>query len=123
MQAANKTVAGINGAIVDTTDPSCLNRFLTEVEWDENALNERRLQLLQRDSDTRFSQQGLIAIDDTLIDHDGKCIKNVGWFWDHAQDRHKITNHIHSKKERDGKQEFGMGDRQLRYGQGQTRHM
>lgn len=50
MVAANKTVTGINGEFVDITDPSCLNRFLTEVEWDEKALNERRLELLQRDS-------------------------------------------------------------------------
>ena len=92
MVAANKTVTGINGEFVNTTDPSCLNRFLTEVEWDENQLNERRLELLQRDPDTRYSEQGVIAIDDTLIDHDGKFIKDVGWFWDHAEDRHKIAH-------------------------------
>jgi len=92
MVAANKTVTGINSEFVETTDPSCLNRFLTEVEWDEKALNERRLELFQRDPDARYSQQGVIAIDDTLIDHDGKFIKDVGLFWDHAEDRHKIAH-------------------------------
>src|SRR3990170_2603825 len=48
MVAANKTITGINGEFVETTDQSCLNRFLTEVAWDEQALNERRLELLQR---------------------------------------------------------------------------
>jgi hypothetical protein len=33
----------------------------------------------------------VIALDDVLIDHDGKFIEDVGWFWDHAEDRHKIA--------------------------------
>ena len=41
---------------------------------------------------TRYSDQGVIAIDDTLIDHDGKFIKDVGWFWDHAEERNKIAH-------------------------------
>ena len=27
-----------------------------------------------------------------MIDHDGKLIEDVGWFWDHAEDRHKIAH-------------------------------
>jgi hypothetical protein len=34
----------------------------------------------------------VIAIDDVMIDHDGKLIEDVGWFWDHAEDRHKIAH-------------------------------
>lgn len=92
MVAANKTVTGINGEFVETADQSCLNRFITGVEWDEQAVNERRLELMQRDPTTRYSEQGVIALDDTLIDHDGKFIKDVGWFWDHAEDRNKIAH-------------------------------
>jgi hypothetical protein len=92
MVAANKTVTGINSEFVETTDQSCLNRFLTEAKWSEQELNERRLEFMQKDPDTRYSAQGVIAIDDTLIDHDGKFIKDVGWFWDHAEDRHKIAH-------------------------------
>lgn len=92
MVAPSKTVTGITSEFVETTDQSCLNRFLTEVEWDEAQLNERRLELLQRDSDTRYHDQGVIAIDDVLIDHDGKQIEDVGWFWDHAEDRYKIAH-------------------------------
>src|SRR5271156_5562916 len=78
MVAANKSVTGINGEFADTTDQSCLNRFITESKWDDQALNERRLEMLQRDPATRYSDQGVIPIDDTLIDHDGKFIKDVG---------------------------------------------
>jgi len=90
--ARNKTVNGISNEFAETTDQSCLNRFLTEVDWDEEMLNERRLEVLQQDPATRYHDQGVIAIDDVLIDHDGKFIKDVGWFWDHAEERNKIAH-------------------------------
>lgn len=92
MIAERKSVSGINREFAETTDQSCLNRFLTAAEWDENALNERRLEWLQQASDTRYSAQGVIALDDVLIDHDGQLIQDVGWFWDHAEQRHKIAH-------------------------------
>src|SRR5919106_6345235 len=48
MIAEKKTVSGINREFVVTTDQSCFNRWLTEVSWDVNALNDRRLEWLQR---------------------------------------------------------------------------
>jgi hypothetical protein len=92
MIAARKTVRGINGEFAMTTDQSCLNRFLTEVKWDEAELNERRLAWVQKDSSTRYSDRGVIAVDNVLIDHDGELIKDVGWFWDHAEGRNKIAH-------------------------------
>jgi len=35
--AENKTVSGINRECALTTDQSCLNRWLTEIEWDVTA--------------------------------------------------------------------------------------
>jgi hypothetical protein len=92
MIAERKTVLGINREFAETTDQSCLNRFLTEVQWNETELNQRRLAWLQKDSSTRYSDRGVIAIDNVLIDHDGELIKDVGWFWDHAEDRYKIAH-------------------------------
>ena len=92
MVAQNKTITGIIAEFAETTDQSCLNRFITQVDWDVDELNQRRLDLLQKDSSTRYSDQGVIAIDDVLIDHHGKFIKDVGWFWDHAEGRNKIAH-------------------------------
>ena len=92
MIAQRKSVLGINSEFAETTDQSCLNRFLSEVDWDVTALNQRRLDLLQKNPTTRYSDQGVIALDNVLIDHDGKFIKDVGWFWDHAEQRHKIAH-------------------------------
>ncbi len=90
--AENKSVSGINAEFVDATDQSCLNRFVTTAEWDVERLNTQRLAWLQDDPTTRYSEHGVIAIDDVLIDHDGKLIEDVGWFWDHAEQRHKIAH-------------------------------
>jgi hypothetical protein len=90
--AARKTVTGIHAEFARTTDQSCLNRFVHHDAWDVQALNQRRLDLLQQDSDTRYSEHGVIAVDDTLIDHHGECIEDVGWFWDHAEERYQIAH-------------------------------
>src|SRR4028119_1394135 len=89
--AQRKTVLGIHDEFAETTDQSCLNRFLTGAVWDAEALNERRLERLQKDPSTRYSDQGVIPIDNTLIDRDGMLIPEAGWFWDHAEDRYKIA--------------------------------
>ena len=91
MVAERKTVLGINGEFAATTDQSCLNRFLTSADWDVQVLNEQRLQKLQKDPATRYSDQGVIAIDNTLIDRDGLLIPDAGWYWDHAEERNKIA--------------------------------
>ena len=91
MVAERKTVLGINREFAETTDQSCLNRFLTDAAWKPEALNKRRLDELQKDPSTRYSDQGVIAIDNTLVDRDGLMIPDAGWFWDHAEERNKIA--------------------------------
>src|SRR3954447_17537691 len=68
MIAQRKTVLGIHDEFARTTDQSCLNRFLTEAPWDVQDLNRRRRDLLQKDATTRSSDQGVIPLDNTLID-------------------------------------------------------
>ena len=75
MIAQNKTVTGINSEFAQTTDQSCLNRFLTDSPWSEPDLNELRLELMQSEPSMRYSGHGVIAIDDTLIDHSGKFMR------------------------------------------------
>src|SRR3954464_997227 len=60
--AERKTVLGIHGESAETTDQSCLNRFMTDTQWDVEALNQRRLDELQKDPLTRYSDQGVIPI-------------------------------------------------------------
>ena len=90
--ARKKNVSAINREFAFASDQSCLNRFLTDVDWDEEALNASRLEWLQKDPKTRYSDSGVIALDNVLIDHCGKHIEDVGYFWDHAEQRNKIAH-------------------------------
>ena len=90
--AGRKNVSAINREFVDTTDQSCLNRWLTEVDWDVARLNRLRLDWLQKAPSTRYSAQGVIPIDNVLIDHAGKLIEDAGYFWDHAEQRYKVAH-------------------------------
>src|SRR5919112_2140448 len=60
--ADRKTVLGIHDEFARTTDQSCLNRFLTDAPWDVTLLNQRRLDRLQKDPSTRYSDHGVIPI-------------------------------------------------------------
>jgi hypothetical protein len=90
--AEKKTVSGMNAEFAQTTDQSCLNRWITEVDWDAAQLNQQRLAWLQETPQTRYAPSGVIPIDNTLVDHAGKLIEDVGYFWDHAEQRHKIAH-------------------------------
>ncbi|HLB74402.1 MAG TPA: IS701 family transposase [Sedimentisphaerales bacterium] len=90
--AHKKNVSAINREFAATTDQSCLNRWITQADWDEEALNLRRIAWLQQSPDTRFSTHGVIPIDNVLVDHTGKLIEDVGYFWDHAEQRYKIAH-------------------------------
>src|SRR5215208_2662510 len=57
--AERKTVSGINREFAVTTDQSCLNRWIMEVDWNATALNQRCLELLQRDSATHYTPHGV----------------------------------------------------------------
>ncbi|SRR6266567_876754 len=89
--AENQTVSGINRAFALTTDQSCLHRWLPEVHWDVQALHDKRLAWRQQAPQRRYSVRGGIALDNTLVTHEGKRIEDVGWFWEHADPRHVIA--------------------------------
>lgn len=90
--AEHKTVSGIAREFATPPDQSALNRWLTEAPWNADDLNRHRLEWMQQDPSTCFRQDGVIAIDNTLIHHDGKLIEDAGYFWDHAEQRHKIAH-------------------------------
>jgi hypothetical protein len=90
--AEKKPVSGINAEFAQTTDQACLNRWITEVDWDVAKLNQQRLAWLQRDPQTRYAPSGVIPIDNPLVEHAGKLIEDGGYFWDHAEQRHKIAH-------------------------------
>jgi hypothetical protein len=106
MISENKTVSGMTNEMPNASEQSCLNRFLTEVDWDHEAMNKARIEWLQQFDDTKFHERGIIALDDVLLEKSGKLIPDSGTFWDHSEERYKhaqdyiIINYVHpfSKK-------------------------
>lgn len=88
MISPNKTIAGMTSEFPNASDQSCLNRFITEVDWDEKELNRVRIEMLQEQEETKFHPKGVIAIDDVLLEKSGKSIPNSGTLWDHSDERY-----------------------------------
>ena len=77
------TVRSIASRLVEPADQSSLNRFLTLYNWDDEMVNGRRLELLQSTRATRWSWDGVVAIDDTLLPKTGRKMPGAGKLWDH----------------------------------------
>jgi hypothetical protein len=112
MIAHNKTVSGMTYEMPNASDQSCLNRFLNEVEWDEQKMNDKRIEWLQQFDDMKYHERGVIALDDVLLDKSGKFIPDSGTFWDHSEQRYKhaqdliIINYVHPESKKHYPLEF-----------------
>ena len=79
----NKTLEGINRLFVeDSRHQSSFNRFFNRQNFDLTKLNRCRLKLLQAHEGTRFKAPGkpaggVLAIDNTLLSHYGKCFDQI----------------------------------------------
>ena len=84
------TVTAINNLFLDKNDQSALNKFLTQADWDECALNWRRVQMERARLHRRqvSEKAGRLIIDDTLAHHTRCSIDWVAHLWDHAQQRY-----------------------------------
>ena len=89
--AERKSVNGINAEFAQTTDQSCLNRWMGQVDWRGEDINQARLAWTQKQPGMRYSQHGVIPIDNVLVEHSGKLIVDAGEYWDHADKRYMIA--------------------------------
>jgi len=83
--ASSKTCEGIAREVLPANSERALNKFLTEYDWDEQQLNHERLEKLQEDGETRWSQDGNIVIDDSVNQRTGEELPGVGRFYDHSE--------------------------------------
>jgi SRSO17 transposase len=91
-----KTVTTINGLFLNNNDQSALNKFLTQAEWDEQALNRRRVQFeLERLYRRPISSQaGRLLIDDTLAHHTKCSIEELAYLKDHTLNRYVWAHNV-----------------------------
>ena len=83
--ASSKTVNGIAREVLPSGSDRALNKFITEYDWDEDELNHERLEELQNHGDTRWSTDGYIVIDDSVLQRTGKELPGAGSFYDHSE--------------------------------------
>ena len=83
--ASGKTVTGIAREVLPAGSDRALNKFLTEYNWDEDELNHERLEKLQNHGETRWSKDGYIIIDDSVLQRTGKELPGAGSFYDHSE--------------------------------------
>lgn len=83
--ASSKTVTGIAREVLPAGSDRALNKFITEYNWDEDKLNHERLEELQNHGETRWSKDGYIVIDDSVLQRTGKELPGAGSFYDHSE--------------------------------------
>ena len=88
------TINTMNSVFMQSNDQSVLNKFLTSSDWDEKSLNDKRLELLQRNRKTQWKHYGIVTIDDTLCHKTGKNIEGVGKFYDHAEHKYVLAHNL-----------------------------
>ena len=81
-------------AFVDKHDQSAMNRFLTEGEWDEKELNDKRFEYLQAFEQTKCKKSGIVALDDTIVHKTGESIEGVSWLFDHCEGKTVLGHSI-----------------------------
>ena len=96
MAGDKKTVAAINALFLNNNDQSALNKFLTQAEWDECALNRRRVKLEVARLHRRpvSSRAGRVIIDDTLAHHTKCRIEELAYLKDHTLNRYVWAHNV-----------------------------
>jgi hypothetical protein len=81
----NKTVDGINRLfVVESRNQSSLNRLLTASPFLLEALNQSRLDVLERLPGTRIKPKGVLSLDNTLLTHYGEDFEQIAKLFDHV---------------------------------------
>ena len=90
----NKTVQGINDSFIEHKDQSALNNFITDSEWDEQAINNRRIELINEHTKDTKAKDSFLIIDDTLSHKTGEKIEQVELFYDHSIYRNVLGHQL-----------------------------
>jgi hypothetical protein len=112
MTDPNVTVSHMAGRFSEQVSQRGLNRFLTEYVWSLEELNRQRLRMLQESPGTRWKPNGVVGIDDTLVDKSGKLIPGAGKFYDHVDSCYKHAQCIVTSHYADWQVNYPLGFRQ-----------
>ena len=90
------TVRAISNLFLGRPDQSVLNKFITQEEWAEHELNERRIEfeLARLYRRPISAKAGRLIIDDTLAQHKKGAIEGLAYLLDHTIDRYVWAHNV-----------------------------
>ena len=93
---SNKSMANITRCILDSADKTNLSRFLSEVDWPDEKVNDRRIEyLLERTKSVRKkSAESRLVLDDTLCEHVGSLFEYVDRHYNHGEDTYPLAHNL-----------------------------
>ena len=92
----NKGLTNMARCILDSADKTNLSRFLSEAPWQENKVNERRIEyLLESTTAHRLeAKDSAVLIDDTLCEHVGSLFEYVDRHYNHGEDSYPLAHNL-----------------------------
>ncbi len=112
----NKTLEAINRMFVlEPRNQSSFNRFVNRQSFDLAALNRVRVGLMQQSEATRFKGPadggGVLALDDSLMQHYGKHFERIYWLYDHVREHYTFAHNLVSVHYSDDRTDYPVFNR------------
>lgn len=89
------TIAHMNGLFIYHTNQSNLNRFVTKSKWKPMKMNQIKFKMINK-----IEGNGLVILDDYIVEKYGKKMFGVDWHYDHSKGRnvwgHQIVDCVFS---------------------------
>lgn len=91
----SRNLAGLSRAIPNGKSPCSLYRFMAQMEWDMEQVEQVRLEILNRRTRRALAAAGrrsqsvpvFLAIDDSLVEKSGKCMEGADYHYSHSAGR------------------------------------
>jgi SRSO17 transposase len=93
---SNKSMANIARCTLDSADKTNLSRFLSETDWSDEKVNDRRITFLldQTQSVRKKSEESRLILDDTLCEHVGSLFEYVDRHYNHGEDTYPLAHNL-----------------------------
>ena len=89
-----KNILSISRSFVDSKDQSSVNNFITDSCWDEKAFHDAGIGMVQDAVKKHGITRGVLVVDDSFSEKEGKHIEGVGNYWDHSQNKYILAHNI-----------------------------
>ncbi len=92
----NKSLANIARCLLESADKTNLSRFLSEAPWQENKVNERRIEYMMKMTSAHRleAKESALVIDDTLCEHVGSLFEYIDRHYNHGADSYPLAHNL-----------------------------